>query len=205
MNLYESIKNNLNEAPTSDEQQIQKLLQKLVNIQASHNSDHPERTIERLNSFVYDDLNSLESKGILNKDLYYAGVKFLKEQTATDAIKALIYFIKQAATENGIKVTMNESTSIKESVNWSDLNDEIKEQLDDGDTVALMKCDNCGSIVTTEEVTETRKVDMEDYYGVGSDFPDHHYQEFSVCPNCGDIDIYDIGDFTKEDFDDIEV
>lgn len=27
---------------------------------------------------------------------------------------------------------------------------------------------------------------MENYYGVGSDFPNHHYQDLIMCPTCGD-------------------
>lgn len=103
--------------------------------------------------------------------------------------------------------SLNESETKKlhesSSVQWDDLTEDIQNDINDLETVALMKCEDCSSIVKTDDVTETKQVSMEDYYGVGSDFPDHNYQEFSVCPRCGSIDIYDIGDFDYTDFEDI--
>lgn len=48
-------------------------------------------------------------------------------------------------------------------------------------------CNNCDGYFTTDELT-IKSVDMEDYYGVGGDFPDHNFENYYACPNCGSID-----------------
>jgi hypothetical protein len=38
---------------------------------------------------------------------------------------------------------------------------------------------------------------MEDMFGVGSQFSDHHYEKMFCCPFCGDGDIMTKGDFFR--------
>ena len=63
----------------------------------------------------------------------------------------------------------------------------------------IYKCDHCNNICKENEL-DSKEVDMENYYGVGSDFPDHHYQTMYICPVCGSEDIFEVGSFSKEDF-----
>lgn len=39
---------------------------------------------------------------------------------------------------------------------------------------------------------EEREVDMEDYYGVGGMFGDHHRGYINVCPECGSEDFNEV-------------
>ena len=84
----------------------------------------------------------------------------------------------------------------------SDLSSYIQELLFDGNVVSLKKCENCGNVFDDSLASSYINVDMEDYYGVGSYFPDHHYQSMLACPNCKSIDIDDLGEYSLEDFDD---
>lgn len=46
-------------------------------------------------------------------------------------------------------------------------------------------CEHCGQYITEDE-TYLRRVDLEDEYGVGGMFPDHHYETWMYCVNCGE-------------------
>lgn len=58
-------------------------------------------------------------------------------------------------------------------------------------------CEHCGQYVT-EENTYLRKVDLEDEYGVGSMFPDHHYETWMCCTNCGESSLNEIPNVKAE-------
>ena len=64
---------------------------------------------------------------------------------------------------------------------FKSLPDELKAELIEDRDVKAYYCDNCHKYVEPK----TENVDMEDYYGVGGDFPDHHHEEMTVCPICG--------------------
>ena len=53
----------------------------------------------------------------------------------------------------------------------------------------MYQCAECRSMFT-EPAGKT--VILEDYYGVGSLFPDHHYGMIDVCPECGSEEIDEI-------------
>lgn len=102
-----------------------------------------------------------------------------------------------------LDVKLCESSLIKESfssISWDDLDEDIQEDIANLNTVSVMKCDDCDSIVKTDDVTETKQVNMEALNGVASDFPDHHYQDFPVCPKCGSTDIHELGRLDYTDF-----
>ena len=46
------------------------------------------------------------------------------------------------------------------------------------------ECESCGAIFN-ENDADTDYVDLEDEYGVGGLFPDHHTTLVLVCPECG--------------------
>lgn len=61
----------------------------------------------------------------------------------------------------------------------------------------MYKCNDCGSIF---DEPDSEYIDLEEYYGVGSLFNDHHHEYMSVCPCCGsnDYEYYD----EEEEYDD---
>ena len=69
----------------------------------------------------------------------------------------------------------------------------------------MLRCDRCGEIFSEDDAGR-KKVCMEDYYGVGSMFPDRHYKTFLICPNCGseEIDEYYECDEDEEEEDETE-
>lgn len=83
----------------------------------------------------------------------------------------------------------------------SDLSSYIQELLFDGNVVSLNKCSECDYIFDDSEATSV-DVDMEDYYDVGSDFPDHHIESMSACPKCKSTDIESLGQYDLDDFED---
>ena len=90
-------------------------------------------------------------------------------------------------------------TNLKNSIKFEDLSDEIKEKIANDYTLTLWKCDSCNNIFEEDEA-DSKKVNMEVYYGVASLFPDSHYSDIAVCPRCGSEDIEEVGIFNKEDF-----
>ena len=90
-------------------------------------------------------------------------------------------------------------TNLKNNIKFEDLSDEIKEKIADDYTLTLWKCDSCNNIFEEDEA-DSKRVNMEVYYGVASLFPDSHYSDIAVCPRCGSEDIEEIGIFNKEDF-----
>lgn len=48
----------------------------------------------------------------------------------------------------------------------------------------IYKCENCGKFFSEDELNYTIHRDMEDYYGVGNEFHQHHYEDIVVCPEC---------------------
>ena len=101
--------------------------------------------------------------------------------------------------------------NLKESdkINYKELPDKIKEDLNVDGKVDIYYCDNCDYYFKNPT---TKNVDMENFYGVGSDFPDHHHQRMDFCPNCGSQDIHelhlsleDIIDDYIDDYDNYEI
>jgi len=76
----------------------------------------------------------------------------------------------------------NIKKNLKESVKYKDLNDDAKIELSERGRWTCYYCDECGSCFNE---LDSKNVDLESYYGVGSDFPDTHYGTFYYCPNCG--------------------
>ena len=62
----------------------------------------------------------------------------------------------------------------------------------------IYKCENCGMKMEENEVN-SKLVDMESYYGVGGDFPDHHYQHMSFCPYCDSDELIETFDYEEEE------
>lgn len=62
------------------------------------------------------------------------------------------------------------------------------------DDIGAYYCDSC-ECWFDEPATE--KVDLEDMYGVGSMFSDHHFSTFLCCPFCGSEDISEKGDLFR--------
>lgn len=83
----------------------------------------------------------------------------------------------------------------------TDLSSTAEEELFDNKVISLYRCEDCGKVFSDNEM-DSVEVDMETYYGVGSDFPDHHYQSMSACPGCKSIDYEDLGTFELSDFED---
>ena len=82
-----------------------------------------------------------------------------------------------------------------------DLSSTVREELFDNKAVNLYRCNVCDRVFSDNEM-DSVEVDMEDYYGVEADFPDHHYENMSVCPKCKSIEFEDLGVFDLEDFKD---
>lgn len=59
-------------------------------------------------------------------------------------------------------------------------------------------CNDCDEIFSDDEVIYER-VCWEDYYGVGSMFPDRHYGEVMTCPKCGSEGIEEYYEDDDED------
>lgn len=57
--------------------------------------------------------------------------------------------------------------------------------------MSIYKCGNCGKFFSEDDL-EIKRVDMENYYGVGNDFNDHHYQDMGFCPYCESDDICEL-------------
>lgn len=94
--------------------------------------------------------------------------------------------------------------NLRDSIKLKSLDDDTIEQVIDGKTVRLYKCDDCGNIFNEDYIVSV-KTDMESLYGVGSYFPNHNYEYLSGCPSCNSIDISEIGLFELEDFEDYEI
>lgn len=58
-------------------------------------------------------------------------------------------------------------------------------------------CEHCEQYVTENE-TYLRKVDLENEYGVGSMFSDHHYETWMYCANCGESSLKEIINVSDE-------
>lgn len=83
----------------------------------------------------------------------------------------------------------------------TDLSSTAEEELFDNKVINLYRCSDCNRVFSDNEMDSVR-VDMEDYYGVGADFPDHHYENMSACPECKSVDFEDLGAFDLDDFED---
>lgn len=64
-------------------------------------------------------------------------------------------------------------------------------------------CCNCKEVIDDDEV-KYEEVCWEDYYGVGSMFPDRHYGEFAICPYCGSDELDDYFESDDDDEEDDE-
>lgn len=49
----------------------------------------------------------------------------------------------------------------------------------------MYKCNNCNARF---EEHKTKRISLEDLYGVGDLFRNHHYTEIHICPNCENED-----------------
>ena len=83
----------------------------------------------------------------------------------------------------------------------TDLSSTAEEELFDNKVINLYRCSDCNRVFSDNEMDSVR-VDMEAYYGVGADFPDHHYENMSACPECKSVDFEDLGAFDLDDFED---
>ena len=103
------------------------------------------------------------------------------------------------------KIKESEQHIIKESEKpkFNTLPEEIQEGLENGESFDLYKCEDCKCVNDIEDMAST-EVDMENYYGVGSEFPDHHKQSFMACPNCGSIELDHIGYVDLEDYEEFD-
>lgn len=96
---------------------------------------------------------------------------------------------------------LNESYSLKEVKQFPDW---IIEKILDDESITAWYCSNCNEYF---EEPYSEKTDMEDYYGVGSDFSNHNTQDLVMCPNCKDglvekeISAWDIEDAIMSDSD----
>lgn len=54
----------------------------------------------------------------------------------------------------------------------------------------MYACDACLAMFEDPAI---EVICFEDYYGVGSMFPDRHYGNVSTCPECGSEEIYEVG------------
>lgn len=55
----------------------------------------------------------------------------------------------------------------------------------------VYRCCSCGKCSAEDELVE-KEIDLENEYGVGGFFPDHHYESIWVCPYCGDDDLEEV-------------
>lgn len=54
----------------------------------------------------------------------------------------------------------------------------------------MLRCEVCGEVFEYNEVI-LEEVCLENYYGVGSMFGNHHYATLKKCPHCGSTAIED--------------
>jgi uncharacterized C2H2 Zn-finger protein len=54
----------------------------------------------------------------------------------------------------------------------------------------MLRCVECGEIFEDNEVI-LKEVCLENYYGVGGMFGNHHYTTFKKCPHCGGMELED--------------
>ena len=57
----------------------------------------------------------------------------------------------------------------------------------------IMYCNDCGKYFSEDDCGE-KEVCLEDYYGVGSEFPDHHYSTLATCPHCNSTEIVELSE-----------
>lgn len=60
----------------------------------------------------------------------------------------------------------------------------------------MFECWNCDRKFDEPDVKRTT---YEDYYGVGSMFPNHHSMEYECCPYCGSEDIHEVEEEEEEE------
>jgi len=65
--------------------------------------------------------------------------------------------------------------------------------------ITVYHCGECNRWFSREDL-KTKKIDLEDFYGVG-ELKGHHSKEISVCPDCGSAD--DLTEETVFDADDV--
>lgn len=61
----------------------------------------------------------------------------------------------------------------------------------------MLICCECGHIFSEDDL-EYERVCWEDYYGVGSMFPNKNYGEIPICPECGSDEL---GDYYEDEDD----
>lgn len=52
----------------------------------------------------------------------------------------------------------------------------------------MLICNKCGQVLSEDEL-EYERVCWEEYYGVGSMFPNKNYGDIAICPVCGSDDL----------------
>lgn len=63
----------------------------------------------------------------------------------------------------------------------------------------MLVCNKCGQVLSEDEL-EYERVCWEEYYGVGSMFPNKNYGDIPICPVCGsdDLEKYIEEDYEEE-------
>lgn len=64
----------------------------------------------------------------------------------------------------------------------------------------MLVCNTCGQVLSEDEL-EYERVCWEEYYGVGSMFPNKNYGDIGVCPVCGSDNL---DEYFEDDEDDEE-
>lgn len=59
------------------------------------------------------------------------------------------------------------------------------------------ECCDCGEIFD-EDDADSRRICLEEEYGVASMFPDRHYQDIMVCPHCGSEELDEYYEYEDE-------
>lgn len=59
--------------------------------------------------------------------------------------------------------------------------------------MSIYQCQNCKKYFSEDELGE-RSIDMENYYGLSSDFSGHHYKNIAFCPYCKGLDLYELNE-----------
>ena len=65
----------------------------------------------------------------------------------------------------------------------------------------LYQCSECGCIFS-ENDADTMEIDLEAENGVGGLFPDHHYTNINICPDCGCDELMDYIEEEEEEEED---
>lgn len=68
----------------------------------------------------------------------------------------------------------------------------------------MLICNRCGQVLSEDEL-EYERVCWEEYYGVGSMFPNKNYGDIKVCPVCGSDNLDEYFEEDEEDEEEAEL